>query len=41
MVGSLDERIAQGHPIRRIKGLADRALTQLGEVFDGVFSAPC
>ncbi len=33
MVGSLEERIPAAHPIRRIKGLADRALGQLSEVF--------
>jgi len=38
MVGSLEERIAKGHPIRRIKDLADGALSQLGEVFDAMYA---
>jgi transposase len=39
MVGSLEERIAKGHPIRRIKDLADGALTQLSEVFEEMYAA--
>ena len=38
MVGSLEERIPGSHPIRRIKALADRALSELSEVFDGMYA---
>jgi transposase len=39
MLGSLDERIAVDHPIRRIKVLADRALASLSEVFESMYAA--
>ena len=38
MVGSAEERISASHPIRRIKSLADRALGQLGGVFEAMYS---
>jgi transposase len=38
MVGSVDERIPQGHPIRQIKALSDAALTELGPVFDAMYA---
>jgi transposase len=38
MLGSLDERIAADHPIRRIKALADRALAGLSPVFESMYS---
>lgn len=38
MVGSVEERIAAEHPIRRIKQLADRALARLGSTFDAMYA---
>ena len=38
MVGSVEERIAAQHPIRRIKVLADRALGKMGPVFDAMYA---
>jgi transposase len=38
MVGSVDDRIPQGHPIRRIKSFADEALSELGPVFDAMYA---
>jgi len=38
MVGSVDERIPSGHPIRRIKALADRALSRLSGVFEAMYA---
>lgn len=38
MVGSVEERIAAQHPIRRIKVLADRALAKLGPDFDAMYA---
>lgn len=38
MVGSVEERIAAQHPIRRIKVLADRALAKMGSVFDAMYA---
>ena len=34
-----EQRMPQGHPLRRIKALADAALTQLSPVFDEMYSA--
>jgi transposase len=39
MVRSVEERIPPKHPIRQIKVLADRALTDLGPRFDQMYSA--
>lgn len=38
MLGPLDERISADHPIRRIKVLADRALGDLSEVSEAMYS---
>ena len=38
MVGSMEERIAKSHPIREVKRLADRALAQLGDVFEAMYA---
>lgn len=38
MVGSVEERVASDHPIRRVKALADQALSELGEVFEAMYS---
>lgn len=38
MVGSVEERIPQSHPIRRIKALADRALARLSDVFEAMYA---
>ena len=38
LVGSVEERIAASHPIRRIKALADGALVRLSGVFDGMYA---
>ncbi len=35
----LDARIPAGHPLRVVKGLADRALTELSPVFDRMYAA--
>src|SRR5271167_52334 len=34
-----EQRISQGHPLRRIKALADAALKELSPVFDQMYSA--
>ena len=34
-----EQRIPQGHPLRRIKALADAALKELSPVFDQMYSA--
>ena len=34
-----EQRIPQGHPLRRIKVLADAALKELSPVFDEMYSA--
>src|SRR6202022_1999670 len=34
-----EQRVPQGHPRRRIKGLADAALAQLSPRFDAMYSA--
>ena len=38
LLGSVEERIRAGHPIRRIKALADRALVGLSGVFEGMYA---
>ncbi len=38
MVGSVEQRIPKSHPVRQIKALADRALVQLGEVFEAMYA---
>lgn len=38
MVGSMEERIAKSHPIREVKRLADRALAQLGDIFEAMYA---
>lgn len=38
MLGSVEERIPSGHPIRRIKALADRALARLSDVFTTMYA---
>lgn len=38
MVGSVEERIASDHPIRRVKALADKALGELSSVFEAMYS---
>ena len=35
--GSLEERVAAGHPLRRIRGLADQALARLSARFDDIY----
>lgn len=39
LLGSVEERISASHPIRRIKTLADRALSRLSGVFDAMYAA--
>ncbi len=39
MVGSIDDRIPQQHPIRPLKVLVDQALASLSPVFDGMYAA--
>jgi transposase len=39
MVGSVEERISQRHPIRRIKALADEALGTMSGVFEEMYSS--
>ena len=39
MVGSIEERIPEKHPIRAIKALADEALESLSDVFDQMYSS--
>ena len=34
-----EQRVPKGHPLRRIKALADAALAQLSPVFDEMYSA--
>ena len=34
----MEERIAKSHPIREVKRLADRALAQLGDVFEAMYA---
>ena len=36
MTGSLEDRIAREHPIRRIKALADEALARMHETFEAM-----
>ena len=38
LMGSLEERIAGDHPIRRIKALADEALSRLHSTFEAMYS---
>ena len=38
MVGSMEQRIPQSHPIRRVKALADGALGGLGDVFEEMYA---
>jgi hypothetical protein len=38
MVGSMEQRIPASHPIRQVKVPADRALAQLGEVFEVMYA---
>ena len=38
MVGSIEERIPSNHPVRRIKGLADRALASLEPTFAAMYA---
>jgi transposase len=38
MVGSMEQRIPESHPIRQVKVLADRALAQMGEVFEAMYA---
>jgi hypothetical protein len=38
MVGSVEERIPQRHPIRRIKTLADEALASMSGLFDAMYA---
>jgi transposase len=38
VVMNLEQRIPQGHPLRRIKALADAALKELSPVFDAMYS---
>ena len=38
MVGSIEQRIPQSHPIRRVKALADGALGRLGDVFEAMYA---
>lgn len=38
LVGSVEERIPQRHPIRRIKALADEALASMGGVFEAMYA---
>jgi len=35
--GGLDQRIAPDHPLRRIRALADQALTRLSARFDAIY----
>jgi transposase len=39
LIGSLGDRIPQGHPIRAVKALADEALAGMSGVFDGMYAA--
>jgi transposase len=39
MVGSIDDRIPQEHPIRPVKVLADRVLGTMGAVFDAMYAS--
>jgi transposase len=39
VVMNLEQRIPKGHPLRRIKALADAALKELSPVFDAMYSA--
>lgn len=39
VVVNLEQRIPQGHPLRRIKALAETALKELSPVFDEIYSA--
>jgi transposase len=38
LVGSVEQRIPERHPIRRIKALADEALGTMSGVFDEMYS---
>jgi len=38
LIGSLDDRVPTGHPIRAVKALADKALAGMSEVFDGMYA---
>lgn len=38
MVGSVSDRIPKGHPIRRIKALADEALASMGGIFEEMYA---
>ena len=39
MVGSIDDRIPPGHPIRPLKQLADKALASMSDLFEGMYAA--
>ena len=39
VVINAEQRVPQGHPLRRIKSLADAALEKLSPVFDQMYSA--
>ena len=38
MVGSVEQRIPKSHPVREVKALADRALGQMGDVFEAMYA---
>ena len=39
LVGSLGDRVPEGHPIRAVKVVADEALAGMSEVFDSMYAA--